>query len=97
MFFVYFPLPLVIKEPCKTDKKGDQNSNVNISLNWKLKVNNNFTNIIISWPKPIDESYKKNIYLYHLTGLLIRQSNFACHSNNFYFYIYIYIIYDIPF
>ena len=78
------------------DKKGEQNNNVDITLNWKLKVNNNFTNIIISWPKTIDESYKKNIYSYHLTGLSIRQSNFACHSNNFDFYVYIYNLYHEP-
>ena len=80
----------------KKDKKAEQNNNVDISLNWKLKVNNNFTNIIISWPKTIDESYKKNIYSYHLTGLSIRQSNFACHSNNFDFYVYIYNLYHEP-
>ena len=80
----------------KKDKKEEQNSNVDISLNWKLKANNNFTNIIISWPKTIDESYKKNIYSYHLTGLSIRQSNFACHSNNFDFYVYIYNLYHEP-
>ena len=80
----------------KKDKKAEQNNNVDISLNWKLKVNNNFTNIIISWPKTIDESYKKNIYSYHLTGLSIRQSNFACNSNNFDFYVYIYNLYHEP-
>ena len=80
----------------KKDIKAEQNNNVDISLNWKLKVNNNFTNIIISWPKTIDESYKKNIYSYHLTGLSIRQSNFACHSNNFDFYVYIYNLYHEP-
>ena len=61
-----------------------------------MKVNNNFNNIIISWPKTIDESYKKNIYQYHLSGLSIRQSNFACHSNNFDFYVYIYNLYHEP-
>ena len=80
----------------KKDKKAEQNNNVDISLNWKLKVNNNFTNIIIPWPKTIDESYKKNIYSYHLTGLSIRQSNFACNSNNFDFYVYIYNLYHEP-
>ena len=80
----------------RKDKKSEQNNNVDITLNWKLKVNNNFNNIIISWPKTIDESYKKNIYLYHLTGLSIRQSNFACHSNNFDFYVYIYNLYHEP-
>ena len=78
------------------DKKSEQNNNVDITLNWRLKVNNNFNNIIISWPKTIDESYKKNIYQYHLSGLSIRQSNFACHSNNFDFYVYIYNLYHEP-
>ena len=80
----------------KKDKKIEQNNNVDITLNWNLKVNNNFNNIMISWPKTYDESKKKNIYLYQLTGLSIRQSNFACHSNNFDFYVYIYNLYREP-
>ena len=79
------------------NKKIEQNNNVDITLNWNLKVNNNFNNIMISWPKKnYDESNKKNIYLYQLTGLSIRQSNFACHNNNFDFYVYIYNLYREP-
>ena len=80
----------------KKDKNTDQNNNVDITLNWNLKVNNNFNNIMISWPKTYDEANKKNIYSYQLTGLSIRQSNFACHNNKFDFYVYIYNLYREP-
>ena len=78
------------------EKKSNQNHNVDITLNLDLKANNNFENIIISWPKTYDESNIKNIYSYELTGLSIRQSNFACHNNNFDFYVYIYNLYQEP-
>ena len=86
----------VIKCIGQKDKTVEQTNNVDITLNWNLKVNNNFKNIMISWPTQYDESNKKNIYLYQLTGLSIRQSNFACHSNNFDFYVYIYNLYHEP-
>ena len=86
----------VIKCIGQKDKKIEQSNNVDITLNWNLKVNNNFNNIMISWPNNYDESKKKNIYLYQLTGLSIRQSNFGCHSNNFDFYVYIYNLYREP-
>ena len=72
------------------------NRNVDINLNWNLKENNYFKNIIISWPKTYDKSMEKNIFNYHLTGLSIRQSNFGCHQNNFDFFVYIYNIYSQP-
>ena len=75
---------------------SNQNKNVDITLNWGLKANNNFNDIIINWPKSYDESNSKNIYNYELTGLSIRQSNFGCHNNNFDFYIYIYNLYREP-
>lgn len=70
---------------------SNQNKNVDITLYWDMKANNNFNNIIITWPKIYDDSAsKKNIYGYEITGLSIRQSNFGCHNNNFDFYVYIY-------
>ena len=75
---------------------SNQNKNVDITLNWGIKVNNNFNDIIIKWPKTYDESNTKNIYNYELTGLSIRQSNFGCHNNNFDFYVYIYDLYREP-
>jgi len=86
----------VIKCIGKKDNKAEQNNNVDITLNWNFKINNNFNNIMISWPRSYDESNKKNIYAYQLTGLSIRQSNYACHSNNFDFYVYIYNLYREP-
>lgn len=78
------------------ENKSNINKNVDITLNWEIKDNNDFRNIIISWPKVFDESYKKNLYGYELTGLSIRQSNFGCHNNNFDFYVYIYNLYREP-
>ena len=86
----------IIKCIGQKDKKAEQNNNVDITLNWDLKVNNNFKSIMISWPRTYDELNKKNIYQYQLTGLSIRQSNFGCHANNFDFYVYIYNLYSEP-
>lgn len=72
------------------EKTSVPNKNVDIVLNWNLKANNNFKDIIINWPRSYDDVNKKNIYEYELTGLSIRQSNFGCHNNNFDFYVYIY-------
>ena len=69
---------------------SNQNNNVDIVLNWNIKANNNFNDLIINWPKEYDDLNKKNIYGYELTGLSIRQSNYGCHNNNFDFYVYIY-------
>ena len=81
---------------------SNQNKNVDITLNWDMKANNNFNDIIIRWPKTYDFN-KKDIYNYELTGLSIRQSNFGCHNNNFDFYVYIYdlrsepkLLFDLP-
>ena len=80
----------IIKCIASKEQKSNQDYNVDITLNWKLKVNNNFNDIIIIWPDTYDELYKKNMYSYQLTGLSIRQSNFGCRNNNFDFYVYIY-------
>jgi hypothetical protein len=80
----------IIKCIGSKENKSNQNSNVDIALNWNLKANNNFNDIIISWPITYDDLHKKSIYSYQLTGLSIRQTNFGCHNNNFDFYVYIY-------
>ena len=71
-----------------TGKKVDT-TNVDVILNWGLKENNNFQNIIIKWPKAYDGK-RKNLYGYELKGISIRQSDFGCRENNFDFYVYIY-------
>jgi len=80
----------VVKCIASKEKKSNINYNVDITLNWNLKANNNFNDIIIDWPDEYDDLNKKNIYLYQLTGLSIRQSNYGCRNNNFDFYVYIY-------
>ena len=87
----------VIKCIGAKENLSNQNKNVDITLNWDIKANNNFNDIIINWPKSFEESSnKKNLYNYELTGLSIRQSNFGCHNNNFDFYVYIYNLYREP-
>ena len=80
----------VVKCIASKEKKSNIDYNVDITLNWNLKANNNFNDIIIDWPDEYDDLNKKNIYLYQLTGLSIRQSNYGCRNNNFDFYVYIY-------
>ena len=80
----------VIKCIGSKEKKSNQNNNVDIVLNWNIKANNNFNNLIINWPRSYDDLNRKNIYTYELIGLSIRQTNYGCHNNNFDFYVYIY-------
>lgn len=74
----------------KPEKYG-KNNNVDITLNWASKDNNNFDNIIIKWPKTF-ESQKKNIFRYELTGISLKQTNYGCSADkkSFNFYLYIY-------
>ena len=77
----------------KKDSAADRNNNVDIVLNWELKENNNLGNIIIIWPFEYGGSVKKkNLFAYELTALSIRQKDFGCRYNNFYFYVYLYNI-----
>ena len=92
----YIKNEAVIKCIGSKENISNQNKNVDITLYWDIKANNNFHDIIISWPKTYDDINKKNIYGYELTGLSIRQSNFGCHNNNFDFYVYIYNLYREP-
>ena len=73
-----------------TGKKTDA-KNVDIILNWNLKDNNNFDNIIITWPKSHDAK-RKNLYGYELRGISIKQSDFGCRENYYDFYVYIYYL-----
>ena len=86
----------IADKPKVNNNQNIKSSNVDITLNWNLKVNNNFKYIMINWPRTYDENNKKTIYKYQLTGLSIRQSNFGCHNNNFDFYVYIYNLYQEP-
>ena len=86
----------IIKCIGSKENTSNQNKNVDITLHWDIKANNNFNDILITWPKSYDDIKKKNIYGYELTGLSIRQSNYGCHNNNFDFYVYIYNLYREP-
>ena len=62
---------------------------LDVTLNYKLKKNNNYHDIIIRWPSmPYDT--KKNIYSYEMVGISIKQKDYFCDDDNFIFYVFIY-------
>ena len=70
--------------------KSIMNDNVDIVLNWDIEENNNFKDIIINWPKSGEYLHKKNLYLYQLKVLSIRQTFLGFHNKSTEFYIFIY-------
>ena len=64
------------------------NNNTDILLNWNLKENNDFQNIIVNWP--YDLTKKKHIFYYDIKGLSVKRDNFGCFGNKFFFYLYVY-------
>ena len=62
---------------------------LDLTLNYKLKKNNDYHDIIIKWPSmPYDT--KKNIYSYDMLGISIKQKDYFCDGDNFIFYVFIY-------
>ena len=72
------------------ETKSIMNDNVDIVLNWDIEENNNFKDIIINWPKSGEYLHKKNLYLYQLKVLSIRQTFLGFHNKSTEFYIFIY-------
>lgn len=54
---------------------------IDVTLNWELKKNNNFKDIIIIWPTSFDSS-KKNMYYYKIDAISIKQSYYGCDIEN---------------
>lgn len=76
--------------PCFGEKQGNS-PEIDLTLNYVQKKNNNYTNIIINWPDALYYENKKNIYSYKLTALSIQKKDYFCSAgNNFIFYINIY-------
>lgn len=88
---------------CFGEKKGN-NQEIDLTLNYVQKKNNNCTNIIINWPEVQYYGNKKNIYSYKLTVLSMQQKDFICDEGTYFiFYINIYdlnkepkISFDLP-
>ncbi len=59
-----------------------------MTLNWASEANNDFKNILIRWP--YDLTKKKHIFFYDIKGLSVKQSDFGCFENKFFFYLYVY-------
>ena len=64
------------------------NNNTDLTLNWASEANNDFKNILIRWP--YDLTKKKHIFFYDIKGLSVKQSDFGCFENKFFFYLYVY-------
>ena len=74
---------------CEGTKLDTKNANVDFSINHKLSENRFYKNLIIEWPKDI-ETNTKQIYSYKIQALAMKNGDFGCFENKFYFYIYIY-------
>ena len=81
---------------CFGEKKGDK-SEIDLTLNYVQKKNNNYSNIIINWPDVEYYGNKKNLYSYKITALSIQQKDFTCEEGNYFnFYINIYDLNEEP-
>ena len=74
-------------------QKKDENPEIDLTLNYVQKKNNNCTNIIIIWPELEYYGNKKHIYSYELNALSMQQKDFTCDEGIFFtFYINIYAL-----
>ena len=72
-------------------EKKEISDEIDLTLNYIQKKNNNFTNIIINWPEVEYYGNKKNLYSYKITALSIQQKDYICDGGSFFtFYINIY-------
>jgi len=75
---------------CFGEKIGDS-PEIDLTLNYIQKKNNNCSNIIINWPDSHYYGNKKHLYSYKLTALSIQKKDFFCDEGNYFtFYINIY-------
>ena len=77
------------KIKCKGTKANNKTTNVDFSLNVQSSQNLYFKDLVLEWPKELEEE-SKHIYSYTIQALSIRDSDFGCFENKFYFYIDIY-------
>ena len=75
---------------CFGEKRGES-PEIDLTLNYVQKKNNNCSNIIINWPDAQYYGNKKSIYSYKITALSLQQKDFICDDGNYFtFYINIY-------
>jgi hypothetical protein len=80
----------IVNIKCFGEKTGSDQE-IDLTLNYVQKKNNNCSNIIIDWPDSQYFGNKKNIYSYQLTALSLQQKDFICEQDNYFtFYINIY-------
>ena len=77
------------KIKCKGTKANNKTTNVDFSLNVQSSQNLYFKDLVLEWPKELEEE-NKHIYSYTIQALSVRDSDFGCFENKFYFYIDIY-------
>ena len=74
---------------CDGTKLDTKYANVDFSIHHKSSDNQYFNELIIEWPSDIDGD-SKHIYSYTIQALAMKNGDFGCFENRFYFYIYIY-------
>ena len=74
---------------CEGVKSDNKTTNADFLLNVKSSQNQLFDDIIIEWPSELEQENKR-IYSYTIQALSIKDSDFGCFEDRFYFYIDIY-------
>ena len=83
--------PINDKQTIEIDCKGSKLRSINntdLILNWNWKENNEFDNLIVKWP--YSSTGKKHIFYYDVQGLSLKNDDYGCFENKFYFYLYVY-------
>ena len=80
----------ITKIKCLGQKKEQtKKQNTDLSINWSLKENKFLNNIIIKWPKDLNDItvHSKKIYSYEIYAFSIKKTDYDCFDDQFYFYI----------
>ena len=66
-----------------------EKQNTDLSINWASKENKYLKNILIKWPKDLNDItiHSKKIYSYEIYALSIRKTDYDCFDDRFYFYV----------
>ena len=80
----------------KTEQTEKQNTD--LSINWASKENKYLKNILIKWPKDLNDItiHSKKIYSYEIYALSIRKDDYDCFDDRYYFYVDIIDIHSEP-
>ena len=63
--------------------------NTDLSINWASKENKYLKNIVIKWPKDLNDItvHSKKIYSYEIYAFSIKKTDYDCFDDRFYFYV----------